>query len=162
MRFCRPFGTLIQGNVLRKENISSGKYTGSLHGVLKFPDVARPPVLFKVTQGFLGKTKLGTAFRDSNLIKEEAGQQSDVFFAFTQRRNMDPDDVQAIEQVFPESSRFHFLFQFLVGIQTSRGFSLVFQTFDTGIPGFLLVFQTSRHWYSRFLACIPDFLTLVF
>ena len=71
------------------------------HEILELADVAGPAVLAEALEGGLVQALAGKA-AVAGLVEEVAGEDGDVLEALAQRREADGDDVEAVEQVFPE------------------------------------------------------------
>ena len=48
-------------------------------------------------------------------MQEETGEEADVFSAFTQRRDVDADDIEPVKKVFAEFPLLDILFQIAIG-----------------------------------------------
>src|SRR5579862_1715674 len=90
-------------------------HNGTLDYVLKFANIPRPVIGDQQFQRFGGNAvQIFAKFR-RNALDKVLGEQRDVLAAFAQRWEANPDHVQAIEQVFTESSLLNFFRQILVG-----------------------------------------------
>ena len=87
----------------------------ALDQVLEFADVARPVMLLQ-RRHQVSRKGAGAAVVFAVVVLQEIGDQvRNVAFALAQRRHLQIDDVDAIEQVLTESSAFDFRFQHPVG-----------------------------------------------
>src|SRR5712692_3667065 len=95
-----------------------------LDQVLELPDVPRPPVFLQHRHRRFGHAL--NALPESRVVaaQKELRQLRNVLGAFTERRQLDGDDVDSIEQVFPEAALFHRLLEIDVrgGNQAELGF----------------------------------------
>ena len=71
-------------------------------GVLQLPDVARPGSFPDRREGLGGERKLAPAVPPLHALEDVLGQGRDVLGAVAERRDDDPGDVEAVEQVLAE------------------------------------------------------------
>src|SRR5215472_18969747 len=84
-------------------------------GVFQFADVAGPIIGFETAHSFR-RDGLDAFFHGAaEAFQEVAGQQGNVFAAFTKRGDVDGDDTEPIEQVFAEFAGSDGLFDVFVG-----------------------------------------------
>lgn len=77
--------------------------------MLQFADISRPGVAHKFSFGFTGQPPYLFLVFPVISVQEMFGQQEYILSAFTQRRNMQFDGIDAVKQILPELS---FLYQF--------------------------------------------------
>ncbi len=87
----------------------------ALDDVAQLADVAGPVVLLERGEGGVGDFDVGAAVLLAELGEEFAGEERDVFLAIAQRRDVEGDDVEAVEEVFAEVAAGDLLFEVLVG-----------------------------------------------
>ncbi len=73
-----------------------------LYDVPQLTDIARPFALQEAAGRFLRQRAPGHSVLPAALFKEVIEQGRHVLPAFTKRRHVDPDDVEAVEQIFSE------------------------------------------------------------
>src|SRR5438874_1426596 len=77
---------------------------GARQGVFQLPDVSRPRPLPQGRYCLGGEVELAPAMPPFEAAKDVLGQGLDVLRTVAQGRNGDPGDVQAIKQIFAEST----------------------------------------------------------
>ena len=93
---------------IRKDDLSLGEHHGALNEILKFAHVARILIAVQNCERFPGKAS-HILFQLFIILLEEIGrEQVDVLLPVPKRRELDRDDVQPEEQVFPERLSFDF------------------------------------------------------
>ena len=110
---CRRLGGR-QAQVDRLDEQAVAQHQGTLQGVFQLAHVARPGVLQQRLAGAFGEQLVGV-FMGGAALNEAARQRQDVLAAFAQRRNVQRQHVQAIEQVFAEAPLGDFFAQIAVG-----------------------------------------------
>src|SRR5262249_53080164 len=81
------------------------EYDGTLDHVLQLPDVARPIAGHELAQIGLGEVLWLAVVPARGRLDEVLRQQRDVFAAIAQRRGLDREDVEPVEEIAPEASR---------------------------------------------------------
>ena len=92
-----------------------GEHDAALDGVFQLAHVARPVVIDQGAQGVGGELARGEAVFVGVEVEKVLGEQGNVFAAGAQRRQVDGDDVEAVEEVFAEAAVAHRLAQVDVG-----------------------------------------------
>ena len=82
---------------------SGGQHHRALDHVLQLADVARPVVLHQQVERRSGQLETGFAVLLAVLREEVLREQRDVVLPLAQRRQVDADDVQAVEEVLAEA-----------------------------------------------------------
>ena len=113
-RACHCDRASSDGNILWKKDVIESKCRGTGHGVLKLSDVSGPAVFLEVLDGFSGQSHAGGAIAACDAIEEKFGEDGNVFLSFPQWRELDFDDVEAVEEVFAETPFADFLGEVLV------------------------------------------------
>src|SRR6266852_5952097 len=83
--------------------------------VAQLAHVARPGVAHQGFNGVVGNIFGTAAVGGGNLAQKMPGQQGNVFLPLAQWRNVEGNDVQAVEKVFAKVATRDFFFQVLVG-----------------------------------------------
>ena len=87
----------------------------ALDDVAELADVAGPVVGLELVDGGVGDFDAGAAVLLTELGEELAGEERDVLFAVAQGRDVEGDDVEAVEEVFAEVAAGDLLFEVFVG-----------------------------------------------
>ena len=87
--------------------VPGAQHHRALDHVLELAHVARPVVVHQQVERFRRELEFGTRVLLAVLLEEVLHQQRDVVLALAQRRQLDRDDVQPVEQVLAEASVFH-------------------------------------------------------
>ena len=87
----------------------------ALDDVAELADVAGPVVLLERGEGGVGDLDVGAAVLLAELGEELAGEERDVFLAVAQGRDVEGDDVEAVEEVFAEVAAGDLFFEVFVG-----------------------------------------------
>src|SRR5258708_25636485 len=90
---------------------SSGEDDGALNSILKFPYVTGPVVGGELAQRGLRDSRGGTIHSPRALPQEVFQERWDILAAFTQGRDLNRENAQAIEKVLPEAASIDFLLQ---------------------------------------------------
>ena len=104
-----------EGDILWHEDIAGGEDGGALDDVFEFAHVAGPVVGLEENEGALGELERAAGALFGNPAEEELGERADVLDAFAERRDVDADDVEAVEQVLAEGAGFDGAFGLAVG-----------------------------------------------
>src|SRR5882672_10663932 len=86
----------------------------TLHQVLQFADIAWPRIKCQSFHGLLGDLFGLAAIQTGKLFDEEIGKHWNVLNSFSKGRDMERNDVQAIEEIFAKVPIFHFLIEVLI------------------------------------------------
>jgi hypothetical protein len=81
---------------------AGGQHHRALDHVFQFAHIALPVVIHQRTQRFRRQVQRMPAILLRELHDEVFGQQRNVVLALAQRRQVDGDDIQPVEQVFAE------------------------------------------------------------
>ena len=104
-----------EGSRFRGDGAGGREDDASLHRIFQLADVARPLVVHQDAEGFRGEAGgFGAVFRGVEL-EEVLSEQGDVFAALTERRKLQHDDVEAVEEVFAEAAVFDGLLEVDIG-----------------------------------------------
>src|SRR5258705_1645049 len=96
------------------DDLAAGQHDGALDDVLELAHIPRPVVLSEPLQRLLTDRR-GLRCRAVAVLREEVlDQRGDVLFAFAQRRHVDVDDVEAVEEAVAELVLLDLLLQILV------------------------------------------------
>ena len=95
--------------VVHADRAAVGEQHRSLEHVLELADVARPVVAHQHLQRFRVDAFDLLLQLAREPAHEELGQRRDVFLAVAQRRHVDRDDVEPVEEVFAEAALGHHL-----------------------------------------------------
>ena len=87
----------------------------ALDDVAELADVAGPVVGLELVDGGVGDFDAGAAVLLAELGEEFAREERDVLFAVAQGRDVEGDDVEAVEEVFAEVAAGDLLFEVFVG-----------------------------------------------
>ena len=82
--------------------IGVGKDHKTFDDIFKLSDIARPVVVLQAFDGGLGHLLLGNILLEAMLFEKILDQKRNVVCTLSQRRDMDGNHVQAVEQVLPE------------------------------------------------------------
>ena len=77
---------------------------GAFDGVFEFADVAGPVVIDEELHRGVGEIARRLGVVRAVLLEEALDEQRDIFFALAQRRQVEGDDVEAMEQIFAEAA----------------------------------------------------------
>ena len=88
---------------------------GPFQCVAQFADVARPRIVLERRLGAGVQGQTGTPQLRSQTIEEKPGQDDDVLDPLAQRRNAKGEGIDAVIEIFPESTFPHESSQILVG-----------------------------------------------
>ena len=94
---------------------SGGEDNAALDGVFQLADVAGPLVVHQQAERFGGELAGLEAVFFGVELEEMRGEQRDILLAVAQRRQVERDDVEAVEEVFAEAALFDGLLQVDVG-----------------------------------------------
>jgi hypothetical protein len=83
--------------------------------VLQLPDIARPFLADEKRQGLAGERLEVLAIQHGELLQKVVSQKRDVVPAFPEWRQLDVDDIEPVEKVFPEFALADFFRQVLMG-----------------------------------------------
>src|ERR1044071_825704 len=103
-----------------QDEVPLGQQGGAFHGIAQFANVSWPIVTFQAF-GDLSR-EAGATF--GQFGDEMTGQRKNVFAAFAQRRNIQFDNVQAIEEVFAKPSGFDLLLEVAIAGGQDAGIGL--------------------------------------
>ena len=103
------------GKQIGADDGAGGEHDAALDGVLEFAHVAGPVVIDQGAQGVGGEAARAEAVLVRVEVEEVLGEQGNVFAAGAQRRQIDGDDVEAVEEIFAEAAVADFLAQVDVG-----------------------------------------------
>ena len=92
-----------------------GQDHGVLHRVFQLPDIAGPGVIQEQAHGLGAELQDLLAPLQGKTAQEMEGQPGDIVFPVPEGRQDDGDDVEAIEEVFPEGPFFDLGQEILVG-----------------------------------------------
>ena len=98
----RRFGAFKEGKAVCPERPGAGKNDRPLDGVFQLPYIARPRIGLEPAHRLGGQPVDVFDRLPAVLFQEMIRQQGDVFFPVPQRRQRNLDDVDPIEEVFPE------------------------------------------------------------
>src|SRR5450830_1067791 len=87
----------------------------AFHHVAQLADIARPTVVEQRLASFIAEAPRRSGVFLDEASEEAVGQGQDVFAAFAQRRQVQGDDVEAVQQVFAEAAVAHHVFEIQVG-----------------------------------------------
>jgi hypothetical protein len=111
----------LAGQVVQCDRVTIGENAGPFDGIFKLTDITRPRVTEHCIQS--GIFDVGQSFPETfrTRTKEIESQIQNIFGSLAQRRRCNADDIQAIEQIFPEFSFGNQSFQVLMsgGDQTN-------------------------------------------
>ena len=93
--------------VLGRDEAAVGEDRGPLEHVAQLPHVARPAVREQRRLGLVGDAGRCAAERAAEFIEELRGERDDVFGSLPQRRQVDVEHLQAVEQVLAEVAALH-------------------------------------------------------
>src|SRR5215831_13733327 len=88
-----------QRQIAGSQVVATGQERGSFHGVLQLPDIARPAVLQKRPQCLVGKSQPASPILARLAVENGARQRHDVVAPVAQRRQLELDGVEPVEQV---------------------------------------------------------------
>ncbi len=106
---------LAQRDVFGEEDIGRGKDAGAFHRVFQFADIARPGVAFQDACGFFGELEQGAEFAVGDALEEVFREEAYVFLALAQGGEMNPNDVETVEEIFAEFFADDFLLEIFIG-----------------------------------------------
>ncbi len=92
-----------------------GQVHGSFYHVAQFPDVPRPAVMEELCLHTRREPHDLFAEFPVEKIDKMQREKRDIFFPFPQGRQVDPDHVEPVVQIFTESPLSHPFFEILVG-----------------------------------------------
>ena len=84
-----------------------------MNGILQFSDIAGPIPLHHGLNGVVGHDRQGIGI--AQRLKEMLDEQGDIFPTGPQRRQMDGDNVDAIEEIIPQGALAHLFGKVAVG-----------------------------------------------
>ena len=129
-----------------------------MDGVFQLPHIPGPVVAFHQGVGVFGKAQARIVALFGEAVHEEPGHQRDVLGALAEGREVDPHDVEAIEQIFAEAADFDFLLEVPVGggDDSNVGFQGLIAT-DAGELAFLQHAQDfGLHMHRHFADLIQE------
>lgn len=117
--------TQILGQVVPFDDVAPGEIDAPLDHVLQLPDIARPVVVIKDLP-HLCRDVMDIGSEDPVvLVQEVLHQQVDVAAALPERRDVQVDDVEPVEEVGPKPSLYHQFFEIPVGGCNEPGIDLL-------------------------------------
>ena len=105
---------VLEGQVVFGDPVFVADGDETLDQVLQLPDVAWPLVLLERGQRFVGDPVDVLAELGAVAIPEQAGQLRQIVDPLPQRRQLDRDDVDPVEQILAEGACLDSLFQVCV------------------------------------------------
>ncbi len=105
----------VQRHVARRQPVAAGQHDHLLDRVAQLADVARPGVGAEHVDRFGGEPLHRFPVPDAELLQEEIAQGGDVAVPLGQRRHVDVDDIQPVEQILAELSLADHLVQIAIG-----------------------------------------------
>ena len=105
----------------RLDPVSGCREDESLNDVAELADIARPAEGLKAPDGGAVEFFAPASMFCHKVAAEHFDQWRDVLRTLPQRRQVNGDHVQAVEEVFPESSQRALVFQFLVCCRDNPG-----------------------------------------
>ena len=85
-----------------------------MDGVLEFTNVSRPWMVLEQAHGIFGEGEFGKTQACGDFLDEVFGEETDIFGALSKRRELDTNDIEAVEEVLSEAAVGHLLFEIFV------------------------------------------------
>ena len=104
-----------EGQAVGQQDVGGGQRHAALQQVFQFADVARKIVLVEHVDGIRGNLGDLLAHLAAVFVQKMLGQGPQIALALAQRRHLDFDHVQAVEEILPEIAGDHLFFELLVG-----------------------------------------------
>ena len=92
------------GQAVRRNDVSGAVCGGEFYGTFQFADISRPVVLLQGSKCFRGHVSKRAAGLLCDLPEERERQFGDILGSLSQRRQLDCEDIQPIEEVASEQS----------------------------------------------------------
>src|SRR5215471_19549898 len=97
----------IRRKALRREDLTHCQSARPLYNILQLPHIPWPGMEGQEVEHLWGGSLPGDPHRSRKLLDEVRDQKRNISRPFSERRNLDLDDVQPIEEVLTECALFH-------------------------------------------------------
>src|SRR6266536_6386180 len=111
----RPLAPHGLGQGVDAEHLSGAEYNGALEHVFELPDIARPMIALEHRHRVRRHSSHVFAELLAELLEEMGDEERDVLAAVAQRRELDRNHVQAIEEILAEDTFLHRALEVTVG-----------------------------------------------
>src|SRR6476619_1626358 len=103
------------GEVLLCDAIRTRKKKGPLYAISQLTRISQPGVALQIALGTGGQTHKWPAILNSQGPEKILCKLFDIFWSVPQRRNVNVDDIDTVEQIFPEIAASGHLLQVTIG-----------------------------------------------
>jgi len=91
-----------QWNILWEQHIAGGEDTGPLNRVFQFANISWPRIFLHQFYRIFREFELGQMLLGRDLFQKIFSQQVDILSPLSERRQVDPDHIQTIKEIFPK------------------------------------------------------------
>src|SRR5271168_2575065 len=101
--------------VVKRDRFGTSKVRGSLQGIVQLAYVSRPSIADQSLRRLRRQTKFGTTGGARHSLQHQLGERKDVLGSLAERRQSECDHVEAIVEIFAETSGRDFTLEISIG-----------------------------------------------